>query len=182
MRRVDKQRRPRIVPAIVAGFLLGAGALSPPKLHGERLPDNGWRVLAVAYPEDRDVEVVLGGTETSLISKGPCKVKCKDNAATVELKLEDLPSPSDAGWSAVQYVLWAVDNEKRTLNLGLVPANGNKAEWRVQVPFRIFGLLVTAEKNPQGTNPSTRVALESLLPTDSRLVVPVFRVDLSLTP
>ncbi|MBI2819799.1 MAG: hypothetical protein HYX73_07455, partial [Acidobacteria bacterium] len=63
-----------------------------------------------------------------------------------------------------------------------VPTNGSKAEWTVQVPFRIFGLLVTAEKNSQAANPSTAVALESHLPTDPRLVVPVFRVDISLSP
>jgi len=182
MRRVDKHRLPRTVPAPVAVFLLWTMVLSTAPLRGERLPNNGWRVLAVAYPEDRDVEVVLGGAEKTLISRGLCKVRWKDNAANLELKLENLPSPSDAGWSGTQYVLWAVDNEKRTMNLSLVPTNGGEAEWTVQVPFRIFGLLITAEKNPQATNPSINVALESLLPTDSRLVVPAFRVDLSLTP
>jgi hypothetical protein len=75
-----------------------------------------------------------------------------------------------------------VDNENRVVNLGPVPGQDGDAEWKVQTPFRIFGLLVTAEKNGQATGPSTAVALESLLPTDSRLVVPVFRVKLALTP
>lgn len=176
------QKLPRFGAGILAGILLGTGSQSPAQLHGESLPDNGWRVLAVAYPEGRDVTVEIGGTEKTLTSKGICKVKWKDNVASLELKVEDLRSPSEGGWPGAQYVLWAVDNEKRAMNLGLVPLHGDKAEWKVQVPFRIFGLLVTAEKNLQATNPSTAVALESLLPTDPKLVVPVFRVDLTLTP
>ncbi len=50
------------------------------------------------------------------------------------------------------------------------------------VPFRVFGLLVTAEKNAQAETPSTAVVLESLLPTDRYLVIPVFRVNVDLTP
>ncbi|OFV99121.1 MAG: hypothetical protein A3H94_01050 [Acidobacteria bacterium RIFCSPLOWO2_02_FULL_60_20] len=168
--------------AILAGCFVWIAMFSSPRLHAERLPENGWQLLAVAYPADRDVEVVLGGAEKTLASKGLGKVKWHDNAATVELKLERLPSPAEAGWSGAQYVLWAIDSDKRTMNLGLVPANGSKAEWKIQLPFRIFGLLITAEKNPQAAAPSTAVALESLLPTDPNLVVPVFRVNLSLAP
>lgn len=168
--------------AIVAGFLIWLALFTRAGVAGERLPENGWQLLAVAYPADRDVEVVLGGAEKTLTSKGLGKVKWQDNAAAVELKLERLPRPAEAGWTGAQYVLWAIDSDKRTMNLGLVPANGDKAEWKIQVPFRIFGLLITAEKNPQAAAPSTQVAVESLLPTDPNLVVPVFRVNLSLAP
>ena len=168
--------------AATAGILFWTGSFLLPMLQAERLPDNGWQVLAIAYPDDRDVEVVLGGAAKTLTAKGICKVNWRDNVTTLELKMEALPSPAEAGWSDGQYVLWAIDNEKRTLNLGPVPLDGGEAEWRVQAPFRIFGLLVTAEKNPPTSSPSTAVALESLLPTDPRLVVPVFRVDIALTP
>jgi hypothetical protein len=68
------------------------------------------------------------------------------------------------------------------MNRGTLPVNEGKVEWKGQVPFRIFGLLVTAEANAQAASPGTAVALESLLPTDPRLVVPVFRVNLALKP
>ena len=163
-------------------WLVWTSAMTLGTLNAERLPDNGWRLLAVAYPPDRDVEVVLGGAEKTLSSRGLAKVKWKENAALIELKLEDLPAPAEAGWSGRQFVLWAVDSEKRVVNLGPVPLNGKDANWQVQTPFRIFGLLVTAEESAQASVPSSLVALESRLPVNPTLVVPVFRVELSLKP
>ena len=162
--------------------LLWTPAVTGAKLCGERLPDNGWRLLAVAYPPDRDVEVVLGGAEKTLLSKGLAKVKWRENAAAVEIEMENLPTPAEAGWTGQQFVLWAVGSEKQVMNLGLVPLNGKHAKWKLQVPFRVFGLLVTAEENAQASAPSAGVVLESRLPINPTLVVPVFRVDLHLNP
>jgi hypothetical protein len=147
-----------------------------------KLPNDQWQLLTVAYPPDRDVAVVLGGGERTLTSRGICDVKWKEKAALVEMELENLPAPAEVGWPGRQYVLWAIDSEKRTLNMGLVPLNDKGAKWKVQVPFRVFGLLVTAEQNPQAQGPSAAVALESLLPVDPDLVVPVFRVSVALAP
>ena len=163
-------------------WMFGLLMLFVTPLFGERLPNNGWQLLAVAYPPDRDVSVTLGGAERTLTSRGICKVQWSKEAASLELQLETLPSPADLGWAGQQYVLWAIDSEKRALNLGLVPLRGKEAKWKLQVPFRVFGLLATAEKNPQAQSPSTAVVLESLLPTDPNLVVPVFRVTLTLAP
>ncbi len=66
------------------------------------------------------------------------------------------------------------------MNLGAVPHHGKSAKWSVQVPFRAFGLLVTAERDPKASAPSANVAMESLLPTDPDLVVPVYRVQVVL--
>ena len=46
-------------------------------------------------------------------------------------------------------VAWAIDAEKRMPNLGPVSLSGNHAKGKFQVPFRVLGLLVTTEKNPQ---------------------------------
>ncbi|MBI4442221.1 MAG: hypothetical protein HY649_02465 [Acidobacteria bacterium] len=165
---------------IVAVGLTGMGVSS---LAAGRLPNHHWEVLAVAYPPDREVSVVLGGAERSLTAKGLGKVKWRDNVATMEIAVENLPAPGEVGKPGQQYVLWAVDSERRVVNLGLVPwRDQQQAKWQVQVPFRIFGLLVTAEDNPQAEVPGAAVALESLLPTDPFLIVPVFRVDVALAP
>lgn len=156
-------------------FLLGL-----PCLRAGELPDHHWEVLAVAYPPDRTVSVVLGGAARTLTSRGICEVKWRNSAATVAVEVENLPSPQEIGWAGRQYVLWAIDSEKRVLNLGLVPLQKKEAKWKLQVPFRTFGLLVTAEKNPQAEAPSAAVALESLLPKDPSLVVPVLRVEVAL--
>jgi hypothetical protein len=139
-----------------------------------------WELLAVGYPVDRDISVVLGGSERTLAAKGLCKVEWQNNVATLELEVENLAAPPQLGWTGQQYVLWAVDAEKRTLNLGPLPVNDNEAKWTGQAPFRIFGLLVTAEADAKATTPSNSVALESRLPTNPTLIVPVFRVNLSL--
>ena len=158
-------------------FLLPAA-----RLPAGQLPDNHWEVLTIVYPPDRDLLVALGGAEKTLTSKGTCKVKWRKDAAALEIVIRNLPSVGEVGWAGRQYVLWAVDREKRTLNLGLVPVRGKDAKWELQAPFRVFGLLVTAEQDPKATAPSAAVAIESLLPTNPDLVVPVYRVDLALVP
>lgn len=165
----------RVVALACCLALLPAG-----RLLGERVSENEWNLLAVAYPPDREVSVVLGGAEKTLTAKGRFKVKWQGNAAALELEVEGLRSPTENGWTGQQYILWAVDEEKRAVNLGPVPLRGDGAQWRVQVPFRVLGLLVTSENNPQADGPSNSVVLESLLPSDPRLVVPVFRVRLKL--
>ena len=148
---------------------------------GRKTPQ-GWEVFAVAYPDDRDVTVLLGGAEKTLASRGHAKVRWRDNAAMLELEVENLPAPAELGLSASQYILWAIDSEKRIVNLGPVPLNSKDDKWRAQAPFRIFGLLITDEQNAQAAAPSSAVVVESLLPTDPKLVVPVFRVPLNFTP
>ena len=146
------------------------------------MPDQHWEVLAIAYPPDRTVSVILGGAEKTLTSKGACQVKWHDQSATLAIEVTNLPSAQEIGWPGQQYVLWAIDSEKRALNLGPVPLGKKEAKWKVQVPFRVFGLLVTAEKNPKAEAPSTAVVLESLLPADPFLVIPVMRVNVALAP
>ena len=124
--------------------------------------------------------VTLGGGEKTLTAKGTCKVKWQKEAASLEIEINDLPAAAQLGWPNQQYVLWAIDPEKRIVNLGLVPLQGQDGKWKTQVPLRIFGLLVTAEKDAKAEAPGTSVVLESLLPTNPTLVVPVRRVTVSL--
>ena len=164
-------------------LLIVSGApIVPVDLIAGLLPNNQWELLVIAYPPDRDVAVTLGGAQRTLTSKGLCKIKYQDQGAAMEIEIQNLPSSQAIGWPGTQYVLWAIDEEKRPRNLGAVPLSGDGAKWNVQVPLRVFGLLVTAEKNAQVTAPSTAVVLESLLPTDRYLVVPVFRVNVPLAP
>ncbi len=146
------------------------------------LPNNQWELLVIAYPPDRDVSVTLGGGERTLTSKGLSKIKYENEGATMEIEIVNLPSAQAMGWPGMQYVLWAIDEEKRIRNLGAVPLSGDAAKWNLRIPLRVFGLLVTAEKNVEATAPSTAVVLESRLPTDPYLVIPVFRVTVDLSP
>jgi len=174
---VERVHRRLLAFVCLCFFLLGAASLPAGKLPGDH-----WELLTVAYPPDRDVSVVLGGAEKTLTSKGICKVKWQNGSASMEIKVENLPAASELGWAGRRYVLWAIDSEKRSVNLGPLPLNKKNAKWKTQAPFRVFGLLVTAEQNPSAEAPSGAVALESLLPTDRNLVLPVFRVDVALVP
>ncbi len=146
------------------------------------LPNNQWELLIIAYPPDRDVSVTLGGGGRTLTSRGLSKIKYENEGAVMQIEVVNLPSTQTIGWPGTQYVLWVIDQEKRARNLGPVPWSGDGAKWNVKVPVRVFGLLVTAEKNAQAQAPSTAVVLESLLPTDRNLVIPVFRISVPLTP
>ena len=179
---IKRQNRGGRVLAGLAACLMTASLLAPANLWGGRKTDHGWELLAVAYPDGREVEVALGGSERALSSQGACKVKWRDNVAALELEIQNLPSPEQLGWAGKQYVLWAIDSEKRAVNLGLLPLKSTDATWKGQVSQRIFGLLITAERDPQAAVPSNAVVMESLLPRDPSLVVPVFRVELSLVP
>lgn len=163
-------------------LLLWLLLIFPAGLRPGQLSDGQWELLVIAYPPDRTVSVILGGADKTLTSKGLCEVRWHDKAATMEIQIETLPSTQELGWAGQQYVLWAIDPEKRVVNLGPVPLSKKNAKWKVQVPIRIFGLLVTAEKNPKAEAPSAAVVLESLLPSDRYLVVPVMRVNVVLAP
>lgn len=147
---------------------------------GERASGTAWRLLAVGYPDARDVEVGIGGSEKALTARGVAKIKWRDGAAVVELEADRVPSPGELGSSGGQYVLWAIDQEKKVVNLGAVQHSGKKVKASAKAPFRIFGLLITAESNAAAKSPSTAVALESRLPLNPNLVLPVFRVEIPL--
>jgi hypothetical protein len=161
--------------------LVSLSSFSVASLWGSRTT-NGWELLVIAYPDGRDVDVTLGGGAKTLTSTGLCSVKWRKQVASLEVDLNNLPPPAEVGWTGEQYVLWAVDSDKHITNLGVVPMKGKDAKWKLKLPARIFGLLVTAEKNAQAASPSGDVALETLLPKDPNLVVPVFRVQVPLAP
>ena len=160
--------------------LLALLALFPLGAWSERSSATAWSLLAVAYPDARDVEVVVGGSEHALTSRGLVKVKWRDGAATVEIAADQLPAPADLGKTGGQYVLWAVDQDKKVMNLGAVQLNGKRIKTSVQVPFRIFGLLLTVESDVQTRIPGTAVVLESRLPVNPDLVLPVFKIEVPL--
>ncbi len=167
----------RMSYALLCFLFLLAGA----SLAGQ-LPGNRWELLAIVYPPDREILIEMGGGEKTLTVKGFCKVRAKKDATSLEIEVKGLAAPGEIGWSGKQYVLWAFDRDKRAVNLGLVPLNSKSAKWSLSVPFRAFGLLVTAEQDPKATTPSTAVAMEGLLPTNPDLVVPIYRLEIGLAP
>lgn len=163
--------------ALTMMFALIAAA---PLAWGERASATAWKLLAVAYPDARDVDITIGGSEKALTARGVAKIKWREGAAVVEMEADQVPSPAEIGKSGGQLVLWAIDQDKKVVNLGAVQLSGKKLKASVKAPFRIFGLLVTAEVDAAAKSPSSAVALESRLPLNPNLVLPVFRVEIPL--
>ena len=174
------RRKPHTVPARIFSALLLCSFLLSSWSRAGQLPGNRWDLLAIAYPPGRDIAVSLGGAEKTLSSSGAFKVKAKADSSSLEIEIKNLPAPGEVGWTGRQYVLWALDREKRVMNMGLVPVRGKGGKWSVQVPFRVFGLMVTAEQDPKASAPSGAVAMESLLPINPDIVVPIYRVEVAL--
>lgn len=159
---------------------LAALAVAVPQAWGERASATAWRLLAVAYPDARDVDISIGGSERALTARGRARIKWREGVAVVELEVDRVPSPAEIGKDGGQLVLWAIDQERKAVNLGAVQLSGKKVKASAKAPFRIFGLLVTAETDAGAKSPSSAVALESRLPVDPDLVLPVFRVEVPL--
>jgi hypothetical protein len=164
----------------VCCLVMTLGILAASVARGERAGANAWRLLAVAYPDARDVDVTLGGSERALTARGLAKIKWREGAAAVDITADQVPSPGDIGKNGGQLVLWAIDQDKKIVNLGALQLNGKKLKAKAQAPFRIFGLLITAESDAAAKTPSSAVALESRLPVDPNLVLPVFRIEVPL--
>jgi hypothetical protein len=172
---IQKQSRRRMMLTLFAVVT----ALAP-LAWGERAGANAWKLLAVAYPDARDVDISIGGSDKALTARGKAKIKWRDGAAVVEMEADRVPSPAELGKGSGQLVLWAIDQEKKAVNLGSVRLNGKRVKASAKAPFRIFGLLVTAEADAGAKSPSSAVALESRLPLNPNLVLPVFRVEIPL--
>lgn len=168
------------LPRRMAMLTLLALAATAPLAWGERASATAWKLLAVAYPDARDVDISIGGSEKALTARGKAKIKWREGAAVVEMEADQVPSPAEIGRNGGQLVLWAIDHEKKAVNLGTVKLDGKRVKASVKAPFRIFGLLVTAESDANAKSPSSAVALESRLPLNPNLVLPVFRVEIPL--
>jgi hypothetical protein len=163
---------------LICALLLAIGAGI--SLQAERAGASTWRLLAVAYPDARDVDVSIGGSERALTARGVARVKWRDGEAVVEIEANQIPAPGEIGKGGTQMVLWAVDQDRKVANLGVVQLSGKKLRTKVKVPFRIFGLLLTAESDAAAKTPGSSVVLESRLPINPDLVLPVFRVEVPL--
>ena len=172
--------KPHGVPARIFSALFLCYVVLSSWSQAGQLPGNRWDLLAIAYPPGREIAVNLGGAEKTLASTGAFKVKAKADSSSLEIEIKNLPAPGEVGWTGKQYVLWALDREKRVMNMGLVPVRGKGGKWSVQIPFRVFGLMVTAEQDAKSSAPSEAVAMESLLPIDPDIVVPIYRVEVAL--
>ena len=93
---------------------------------------------------------------------GNIEVRDRHGRTEIDIKLEGLTPGSVLGPEYLTYVLWAVTEDGRTINLSeVVPDDDNKFELIIAVDLLPpFGLIVTAEPYFAVTQPSDFVAAE----------------------
>jgi len=101
---------------------------------------------------------------TGLIGQafGQAKVEAKPGVTTVEAEIQGLTSPSSLGTEFLTYVLWAVSQEGRAINLGEVLLDNNgKGKLKTTTQLGSFSLFVTAEPYAAVRQPSEMLILEN---------------------
>jgi outer membrane protein OmpA-like peptidoglycan-associated protein len=111
-------------------------------------------------------KVDLQGTELMPQARGSAKVESHLGRTEINAQVEKLDSPQRFGHEYLTYVLWAIDPQGRTQNLGEFVLNGGR-EIQVTTPLQAFGLIVTAEPYFAVTRPSDLVVMENVIRKDT---------------
>jgi len=111
-------------------------------------------------------KVDLKGTELMPKATGNARVESHLGRTEIRAKVEGLTSPQVFGKEYLTYVLWAVDPQGRTQNLGEFVLDGGN-EITVTTPFQAFGLIVTAEPYFAVIRPSDLVVMENEIRKDT---------------
>ena len=123
----------------------------------------GRSVKAIGYQVGRGSTMVdLNGTGLIGQAAGKAKVEAKPGVTTVEAEIQGLTSPSSLGTEFLTYVLWAVSQEGRAINLGEVLFdNSGKGKLKATTQLGSFSLFITAEPYAAVRQPSEMVVLEN---------------------
>jgi len=111
-------------------------------------------------------KVDLMGTELMPQAKGTAKVESHLGRTEINANVSNLDSPQKFGREYLTYVLWAIDPQGRTQNLGEFVLNGGR-EIQVTTPLQAFALIVTAEPYFAVTRPSDLVVMENVIRKDT---------------
>lgn len=111
-------------------------------------------------------KVDLLGTELMPQAKGSAKIESHLGRTEINANVSNLDSPQKFGREYLTYVLWAIDPQGRTQNLGEFVLNGGR-DIQVTTPLQAFALIVTAEPYFAVTRPSDLVVMENVIRKDT---------------
>src|SRR5215467_3886144 len=114
------------------------------------------------------VEVDLRGTELMANAVGQAKVEGKKSSVEIDAKFENLDDPTRFGLEYLTYVLWAVSQQGRAVNLGELVLDHGSSHLKAIVDLPTFGMIVTAEPYFAVTQPGNVVVMENAIPAGSR--------------
>ena len=123
----------------------------------------GRSVLAVQYPPE--LKIVMPFFRTGVLDKIDAEGEVKRSkprakpSVKVEVDLKGAPSPSSVKPEYQAYVLWAVTEKAEFVKLGVL---NKKVE--TETPPLAFGMVISAEPDPNAAQPKGVFVLETGLP------------------
>lgn len=140
--------------------------------------DITFKAIAVTFPEGREVEVEMIGTEIGLKASGKtisgkATIKHERGVTQISLRIGGFSPASRLGEQYTTYVLWAVSPEGRTDNLGEFRRRQSDTwdawigtPFKTATAFQTFALIITAEPYGMVEAPSRTVIVSSRTPGD----------------
>jgi len=145
--------------------LLGVLGLGAATVRGQSTPSSGSGVSrtarAVTYRRGGVAKVSLRGTNLMPEGMGEAQVENKGNRVEIEAKFEGMVGATKFGFEYLTYVLWAVSQQGRAVNLGEVQVKNGGAQVKAITDMQTFGLIVTAEPYFAVSQPGDQVVLEN---------------------
>src|SRR5262249_2145278 len=91
------------------------------------------------------IEVDFHGTELMPNASGSSRVEGKKSTFEIDAKFDNMDEPTRFGLEYLTYVLWAVSQEGRAVNLGELVLDHGSSHLKTKSDMPTFGMIVTAE-------------------------------------
>jgi outer membrane protein OmpA-like peptidoglycan-associated protein len=123
-------------------------------------------LTSVLYPEGKQVNVPIAGTQRALAAELKAKVRHRSGQSEIEIQYKGLEPAVLFGGDIVSYVVWAVSPNGSVDNLGGI-ANDGKLEGTANFSTgkRDFGMMITAEPITSVRGPGDLVVFFSGTPS-----------------
>jgi outer membrane protein OmpA-like peptidoglycan-associated protein len=109
------------------------------------------------------------GTDLMATADGVAEVNSKKGSIEINAEFGNLRKPTVFGNEYLTYVLWAISQEGRSVNLGEVLVGDNhRSKVRVTTDLQAFALIVTAEPYYAVRQPSNVVILENVVRAETK--------------
>jgi hypothetical protein len=157
----------RLFVMLIAAMLLTGGTVSAAEIG----------LSSVMYPDGKNVDVPLAGTQRAPAAQISARVRYKSGQSTIEVQYKDLPPAVLFGGDYVSYVVWAVSPAGRVENIGGIANADDKGTATYSTAKRDFALMITAEPILTVRNPSDLVVFFSGTPAAKEIKVTAITFD-----
>jgi len=120
-------------------------------------------ILAINYQNRNKTEIGFQGSPLMPLGKGQATVESRGGRIAVDAEFRNIEPAMKFGPEYLTYVLWAIDPEGRSSNLGELLLSGGKSKLQATTTLQTFGLIVTAEPYYAVDQPSDVVVLENVV-------------------